>query len=152
MKTAVNTITTTILPVNGFTGNASINIFINGTSYDRDFNPIPCLYQLRVYIPRCSVSPSPLLKQFEKKTTDTGINIHFSPNPVTNEATLSWDVDFSIDQYQLFDIRGQLLTQQMLTSNITSTKISMEHLPKGVYIITLWSKMAFVKYLKVIKN
>lgn len=152
LQPGVNTITTTILPVNGFTGNASINIFINGTSYDRDFNPIPCLYQLRVYIPRCSVSPSPLLKQFEKKTTDTGINIHFSPNPVTNEATLSWDVDFSIDQYQLFDIRGQLLTQQMLTSNITSTKISMEHLPKGVYIITLWSKMAFVKYLKVIKN
>ncbi|WP_415060469.1 T9SS type A sorting domain-containing protein [Flavobacterium sp.] len=150
MKTAVNTITTTILPVNGFTGNASINIFINGTSYDRDFNPIPCLYQLRVYIPRCSVSPSPLLKQLEKKTVLT--EIVFSPNPVTDLGILTWSGENNIDLFQLFDFRGQLINEIKIPIQVNEINISMESLPQGIYLLKLWSKDFNIRNLKVIKK
>lgn len=150
MKTAVNTITTTILPVNGFTGNASINIFINGTSYDRDFNPIPCLYQLRVYIPRCSVSPSPLLKQLEKKTVLT--EIVFSPNPVTDLGILTWSGENNIDLFQLFDFRGQQINEIKIPIQVNEINISMESLPQGIYLLKLWSKDFNIRNLKVIKK
>lgn len=110
-----NTINTTILPINGYTGNSFITILINGTTYDKDFNPVPCAFHYRVFMPRCKYFPRPDLR--EKEDQSSLLNkIHFSPNPVKTEATLKWDLNYPVDNYQLFDLQGQLLLEKKITS------------------------------------
>ena len=79
-------------------------------------------------------------------------SVSFYPNPVTSEATLKWDLNYPIDQYQLFDLQGQLLFENNLAPKITETTMSLEHLPHGIYLLKLWSNNEFITYFKVIKN
>ena len=139
------------MPINGYRGNSFITILINGTPYHKDFNPVPCAFHYRVFIPRCKYFPKPDLREKEDQSSLLS-KIHFSPNPVKTEATLKWDLNYPVDNYQLFDLRGQLLLEKKLPPKISETTITMEHLPQGIYLLKLWSKNEFITYFKVIKN
>ena len=79
-------------------------------------------------------------------------SVSFFPNPVKTEATLKWDLNYPVDNYQLFDLQGQLLLEKKLPPKITETTITMEHLPQGIYLLKLWSNNELITYFKVIKN
>jgi hypothetical protein len=82
------------------------------------------------------------------ETDDLLINAVFA----NIKATLKRDLNYPINQYQLFDLQGQLLLEKNVAPKITETTIIMEHLPQGIYLLKLWSKNEFITYFKVIKN
>ncbi len=147
-----NIIHTTILPINGYMGNSSLTMIINGTSYDNDLNPIGCEYTIKQFIPECPLSPRPSAKVIEKTVANIDFAVQLSPNPVTNDATIRWTRDQSIDQLRLYDLRGQLLSTKKINSENIETTISLEQLPQGTYMLTVWSNNEFVTYFKIIKK
>ena len=147
-----NSIYTNILPINGFIGNSSVTLIINGTSYDNDLNPIGCEYTINQFIPECPMSPRPSAKVIEKTGANIDFAVQLSPNPVTRDATIRWTRDQNIDQVRLYDLRGQLLFTQKINPENIEASISLNHLPHGTYMLTVWSNNEFVTYFKIIKK
>lgn len=147
-----NIIHPTIIPINGYIGNSSLTMIINGTSYDNDLNPIGCEYIINQFIPECPLSPRPSAKVIEKPVSNIDFAVHLSPNPVTNDAVVRWSKNQNIDQVRLYDLRGKLLSTQKINHGNMETTISLEHLPQGTYMLTVWSNNEFVTYFKIIKK
>ena len=84
---------------------------------------------------------------------NNGINILLSayPNPTTNYLTLKVE-NYKTGNliYQLYDMSGQLLIEQKVTSN--ETPIIMERYSNGSYILKIWDSTTELKSIKIIKN
>lgn len=74
----------------------------------------------------CAVSTTEVFAQYALNTY---------PNPTTDELFLSWEnIDNSQDwNIEIRDIKGQLLSTHQAVNN--STRINMEHLTQGVYLV-----------------
>lgn len=152
LQPGVNQITTILIPVNGFVGNGSFNILINGTTYNKFLNPFPCEYRIREFLPACEIEPRWGSKATDNQLVANGATIYLTPNPTVDEAVLAWGTNHPIDHWQLFDLRGQLLSEQKTPVKNNQTTISLKQLPQGTYMLTLWSNNNFIKYFKIIKK
>jgi len=82
---------------------------------------------------------------------DIELNITSYPNPTSNDLNLSIkDFDFNNSVFQLYNLQGELLINEKVTSTIT--KIQLSHLPKAVYILKILNQNQEIKNFKIIKN
>lgn len=85
--------------------------------------------------------------------TVTNIQLNFSvyPNPTISNVVLSIDqLDVVGLSYQLFDVRGKIISENKLSGNITT--ISMENLNASTYFIRVFKNNSELKTFKIIKN
>ncbi len=82
-----------------------------------------------------------------------GVNLAIAayPNPTTDYLTLSIDeFDISDLSFQLYDMQGRLLSNEIITSNETS--IAMSNLVPATYFVKVKQGKKEVKSFKIIKN
>lgn len=73
------------------------------------------------------------------------------PNPTTSSLQLKiTNSDLENLSFQLFDIKGKLLNQAKINSEITT--FSLESLPKAAYLLRVMSNTSELKTFKIIKN
>jgi hypothetical protein len=81
----------------------------------------------------------------------TGMLVSIYPNPANDFLTLSInEFDISNLSYQLYDMNGNLLQNQKITSN--QTKIAMSKLVTAIYFVKVFQKNKEVKTFKIIKK
>jgi len=80
------------------------------------------------------------------------INLSFSayPNPTTDYLTLKVDNYTEKLDYQLFDVRGQLVETKKLEG--TETTINVSNLVNAIYILRVTDNGKLLKTFKIIKN
>jgi hypothetical protein len=82
---------------------------------------------------------------------DLGFSVSVFPNPASDELTLKLDTEKVTGlQYLLFDPNGKLISQKNLISS--ETKIHVDQLATGLYILKLQSGSKELKTFKFIKQ
>lgn len=81
----------------------------------------------------------------------TDISISVFPNPTSDNLILQVG-DFSTNKlsYQLLDIRGRLLNNDIITAN--QTQLSLANLPQAAYFVNITRQNKKVKAFKILKN
>jgi hypothetical protein len=82
----------------------------------------------------------------------TGINLEcvIYPNPVTDYLILKIDDDYKELSYQLFDTKGQMITNGKVS--VTETKIETDNLTQGNYLLRIVENDKAIKTFKIIKK
>jgi hypothetical protein len=90
--------------------------------------------------------------QFDSASIDVqrveqNINLDIYPNPVQNYLNIEYS-DYQDASFKIVDLNGKLVFEQKIDSE--KTLVNTKYLPKGVYIITIYSKNATVsrKFVK----
>ena len=81
------------------------------------------------------------------------LNLVVYPNPTSDFLELKVEdtnFDFKSGAYRIADIKGSILISEKI--NDFQTRISMENLPKGVYLLEVSSGEKNVKTFKIVKN
>lgn len=81
----------------------------------------------------------------------TDISISVFPNPTSDNLILQVG-DFTTNKlsYQLLDIRGRLLANDIITAN--QTQLSLANLPQAAYFVNVTQQNKKVKAFKILKN
>jgi hypothetical protein len=91
-----------------------------------------------------SVIPGPRLKE-----TDFTISVY--PNPTSDMVTVKVDKeDVSGLHFQLFDMNGKLLKQEILLGR--ETAVSVNHLSNGIYLLRVQDGSRELRTFKIIKQ
>jgi uncharacterized repeat protein (TIGR01451 family) len=103
--------------------------------------------------------------QFVQPNPPTTPNTSFStsrkmmayPNPVSNNLTVVFDkqvsdTEGSSSQLEIYNLQGQLVKKQALDAGLDETKISMQQLQTGTYILSLRQNGQVISTVKVTKN
>ena len=91
----------------------------------------------------------------EDQTIYTEININLFPNPNNGNFILDFHVnnDYRIESYLgIFNLSGQsLYNEKLYVENNLQKQFNFEFLPRGVYIVTLYSGVSIktIKFIKV---
>ena len=82
---------------------------------------------------------------------ETSINLEMNvyPNPTTNYLILKVE-DADKFSYQLFDMQGKVIENNIVIAN--STTIKMKEFPKATYFLKITSNNQVIKTFKIIKN
>jgi hypothetical protein len=76
-----------------------------------------------------------------ENSTDDNVNVSMYPNPVSSQATLSFDVKESCNvSYQVFDLTGRMVMNQnmgRMSEGVQQISINAENLSSGSYILRL---------------
>ena len=81
----------------------------------------------------------------------TNISLKTFPNPTVDFLTIQLD-DYANEQFyfQLFDLQGSLVQNGQIID--THTRIDLNALPKGTYLISIIKETKEIKTFKIIKN
>jgi PKD repeat protein len=86
----------------------------------------------------------------------TSLKMSVFPNPVSNDLTVVFDKQVldneHVAQLELYNLQGQLLKQQPLETGLDETKVSVQELPAGVYMISLRQNGQIITSVKVTKQ
>ena len=83
---------------------------------------------------------------------ETGANsISVFPNPVTNQFTI-YDLRFTIEHVEIYDVRGQKVLSQPQTSNLKPQTVIVSGLSAGIYFAYALLDDNSVKRIKFIKE
>ncbi len=69
-------------------------------------------------------------------TQKTTTSFQISPNPATNQISISYPSDSEWQSFQLFNANGQLLQNFRVNGNGTLLRVDCSHYPAGIYFIT----------------
>jgi PKD repeat protein/Leucine-rich repeat (LRR) protein len=106
----------------------------------------------------CEYKPTaPPASSSNSNTNATSLKMSVFPNPVNNNLTVVFDKKLSdteggTSQLELYNLQGQLIKQQPLEAGFDETKVSMQQLPVGVYMISLRQNGQIISTVKVTKN
>jgi hypothetical protein len=100
---------------------------------------------------------APPASSSNSNTNATSLKMSVFPNPVSKDLTVVFDKQVSdtegvSSQLELYNLQGQLLKQQPLETGLDETKVSMQQLPAGVYMISLRQNGQIISSVKVTKN
>jgi PKD repeat protein/Leucine-rich repeat (LRR) protein len=100
---------------------------------------------------------APPASSSNSNTNATSLKMSVFPNPVSNNLTVVFDKQVSdtegvSSQLELYNLQGQLLKQQPLETGLDETKVSMQQLPAGVYMMSLRQNGQIISTVKVTKN
>ena len=89
-----------------------------------------------------------------EETNGIQLSVSAYPNPVADHLTLEVNVSTTLNiqtmSYQLYDMNGQLLQNEKITSKQTS--IMMNHLVPATYFVKVLEGTKEIKIFKIIKN
>ena len=102
-------------------------------------------------------STAPPASSSNSNTNATSLKMSVFPNPVSDNLTVVFDKQVSdtegvTSQLELYNLQGQLIKQQPLEAGFDETKVSMQQLPAGVYMISLRQNGQIISSAKVTKN
>jgi hypothetical protein len=79
------------------------------------------------------------------------------PNPVSDDLTVIFDkngvyTEGSLLQLEFYNLQGKMIQQQSVEARLDETKVSMQQLPAGVYMMSLRQNGQIISSVKVTKD
>jgi uncharacterized repeat protein (TIGR01451 family) len=90
-------------------------------------------------------------------STSQSLKMTVFPNPVSNNLTVIFDkkvsdTEGSSSQLEIYNLQGQLVKTQALGGSLDETKVSMQQLQTGTYILSLRQNGQIISSTKITKN
>ena len=140
----LNLVTLTVVPLNNFSGGA-VNLFF--TSY---IDGKPCMNELEVIVPSCGGEEENEKNKINNTFTIPTKIVTLSPNPASEEVTLTYSGLENENMVEIYDLMGRSLTQQNIKNQTGSIIIPLNNYPSGIYVIVVRSERGIITQKKLI--
>ncbi len=132
----VNYLQFTVIPQGSFSG--STNWTIQGSMFI-DGQNVPCIYELRVEIPRCdnSLNGSKMIKVGDSINPQLEDLLTIYPNPAKETATVYYEMSSEEGDLEVYDLSGRSAAIHNLRSAKGEVSLNTDRYQAGVYIVVL---------------
>ena len=145
----VNNLQFTVIPQGSFSG--STNWTIQGSMFI-DGQYVPCIYELRVEIPRCdnAMFGSKMIKVGDSINPQLEDLLTIYPNPAKETATVYYEISSTEGDLEVYDLSGRSVAKHNLRSAKGEVPLNTGKYQAGVYIVVLRQSNGYTMQQKLV--
>ncbi|PWH86736.1 T9SS type A sorting domain-containing protein [Brumimicrobium oceani] len=149
INSGVNYLQFTVIPQGSFSG--STNWTIQGSIF-MDGQYVPCIYELRVEIPRCdnAMYGSRMIKVGDSINPQLDDLLTIYPNPAKETATVYYEMSSSEGDLEVYDLSGRSVAKHNLRSAKGEVSLETGKYQAGVYIVVLRQSNGYTMQQKLV--
>lgn len=132
-----NSVTVTILPINGFNG-GMVNMSIIG-AIPQGENTINCATLFSLNVPQCTANQQRTAVDSDAENSNAArvADILLYPNPAKDKVNIRFETEQINSQVEVYDLTGRLISSYATTAKQGVWELDLAPMATGVYVVVL---------------